>query len=255
VIVGDANLSEVATFLKVGTTAWVLTLIEDDALPRQFRFASPVGALRQVSQDLTVGAPLLLDDGSTVTALDVQWELLGAARAHAQRHGTASVGASGTEVLDRWERVLTTLEREPLALGDQLDWVAKYRLVEAYRERHGLDWNHPRLAALDLQYHDLRPASSLFDRLGVERLVDDEAAAAAMHHPPTDTRAYFRGEVLRRWGPDVVAANWDSVVFDVGEEPLRRVPMMDPTRGTADLVGTLLDECSTPAELLGRLEA
>ena len=140
VIIGDANLSEVATFLKVGTTAIVLAMIEDDCLPRQFVFAAPVGALRQVSYDLTLEPPVALADGSTVTALEVQWELFDRARKYADEVGLECVGeAVGAEVLRRWEAVLTGLETDPASLADQLDWVAKYRLIDGYRERHGLD--------------------------------------------------------------------------------------------------------------------
>ena len=254
VIIGDANLSEVATFLKVGTTAIVLAMIEDDALPREFVFNAPIWALRRVSYDLELRAPLELVDGTTVTALDVQWELFDRARKYADSVGLECVGqAVGTEVLRRWEEVLTGLESDPMTLSTQLDWVAKYRLIEGYRERHGLEWDDARLAAMDLQYHDLRPGKSLFARLGMERITDDAEVTLAMSEPPTDTRAYFRGKCLQKWSEDIVAANWDSLVFDVGREPLRRVPMMEPTRGTEAHVGTLLAECTTSSELLDKL--
>jgi proteasome accessory factor A len=140
-----------------------------------------------------------------------------------------------------------------MSLADQLDWVAKYRLINGYRERHDLSWDDARLAAMDLQYHDLRPSKSLFARLGMERLTNDDEVMAARTEPPTDTRAYFRGKCLQRWADDIVAANWDSLVFDIGREPLRRVPMMEPSRGTEAHVGTLLADCTTAAELLDRL--
>ncbi|WP_208028597.1 depupylase/deamidase Dop [Rhabdothermincola sediminis] len=254
VIVGDANLSEVSTFLKVGTTALVLAMVEDDFLTRELVFNTPVWALRQVSYDLTLTEPLELVDGSSITALEVQWELYDRARKYADAFGLECVGEStGQEVLRRWEAVLTGLETDPGSLASQLDWVAKYRLIEGYRERHGLRWDDARLAAMDLQYHDLRPERSLAARVGLERLTTDEEVREAITEPPTDTRAYFRGKCLQRWADDVVAANWDSLVFDVGQDPLRRVPMMEPTRGTAAQVGTLLAECSTSAELLERL--
>jgi len=254
VIIGDANLSEVATFLKVGTTAIVLAMIEDAALSREFLFNAPIWALRRVSYDLTLRAPLELVDGTTVTALDVQWELFDRARKYAEVASLECVGqAVGDEVLRRWEAVLTALETDPMLLADQLDWVAKYRLIEGYRERHDLEWDDARLAAMDLQYHDLRPEKSLFARLGMERITNDHEVALAQVEPPTDTRAYFRGKCLQKWGDDIVAANWDSLVFDTGREPLRRVPMMEPTRGTEAHVGTLLAECTTSSELLDKL--
>ncbi|MGH9075446.1 MAG: proteasome accessory factor PafA2 family protein, partial [Acidimicrobiales bacterium] len=121
------------------------------------------------------------------------------------------------------------------------------------QERHGLRWDDPRLAAMDLQYHDVRPERSLFARLNMERLVTEEAVVDAVTEPPRDTRAYFRGRCLQRWGSAVAAANWDSLVFDLGSDPLRRVPMMEPLRGTAAHVDSLLDGCESPAQLLERL--
>ncbi|KAA0232416.1 MAG: proteasome accessory factor PafA2 [Actinobacteria bacterium] len=254
VIVGDANMAEAATFLKVGTTALVLAMIEDDFLPREFILAKPVLAMREVSYDLTISKPLELAAGGTVTALDIQWELFNRAKKYADEYGLSCVGELvGQNLLDRWEHVLATLESDPMGLAGQLDWVAKYRLLEAYRDRNDLGWGDTRLRAMDLQYHDLRRERSLSGRLGLERLIGDDEVERAVEEPPDDTRAYFRGKCLQRWSEDIVAANWDSLVFDVGTDPLRRVPMMEPTRGTKAHVGDLLEECATSAELLERL--
>jgi len=258
VIVGDANLAEVATLLKVGTTALVLAMVEDDvAPPRDLTPADPVRAMHQVSTDLTLQRPLAMADGSTATPLAVQWELYTQARKYADHRGLSALGREevGERVLERWEAVLHALESDPTSLSRQLDWVAKRRIVEAYRERHHCDWGDSRLSALDLQYHDLRPERSLYARLGMERLVDDRAVAAAVTTPPPDTRAWFRGQCLARWPEAVVTANWDSLVFDLGTDPLRRVPMMDPLRGTAAHTAGLLESSATPAQLLEQLSA
>ena len=254
VIVGDANPSQVATFLKVGTTALVLAMVEDDLIPHDFEFASPVASMRHVSHDLTLREGLPLADGSTITALEVQWELLDLAKEYVDRHGTDSTGGEAThEVLRRWEQVLAGLERDPMELADQLDWVAKFRLLEGYRERHGLAWSDAKLRAMDIQYSDMRPDKGLAWRVGLEQLVSDAEAIAAISEPPADTRAYFRGRCIDTFPEQVVAANWDSLVFDVGSDALRRVPMMEPMRGTRAHVGTLFDECESAAELLRRL--
>ena len=258
VIVRDANLAEVATFLKVGTTAIVLAMIEDEMMPsKQLTLTDPVRAMHQVSADLDLCAPLRNADGTTLTALELQWEIFAAARRWAKEKGLEVVGGEtvGEMVLERWEATLHGLETDPSALGDQLDWVAKRRLIEAYRDRHGCRWDDHRLAALDLQYHDLRPARSLFRRLDMETLVSEAEVDEATREAPRDTRAYFRGQCLRRFPQAIVAANWDSIVFDLGEDPLRRVPMMEPLRGTAAHVDTLLEGCGSPAELLRRLGA
>jgi proteasome accessory factor A len=257
VICGDANRSQTATFAKVGTTALVLAMIEDEFLPRDFVFTAPVQAMRQVSRDLSLREPLSLADGGHATALEIQWELLDRARKYAEVRGVACLGPPevGAEVITVWEQLLTGLEADPSSLADRLDWVAKRRVLDAYRERHDLAWDDPRLAALALQYHDLRPDRSVADRAGLVRIVDEDAARIAMTEPPEDTRAYFRGKCLQRWASSIVAANWDSMVFDVGTDPLRRVPMMEPGRGTKEMVGTLIEDCATPADLLDRLGA
>jgi len=256
VIVGDANMSEVATYLKVGTTAIVLAMIEDDALDDDWLLANPVGAIRNVSHDPSLKRTILLRDGRRVTAIEVQWGMLERARKYERSHGLAVVGeAVGTDVLGRWEAVLSGLESDRSTVADVGDWVAKQRMIDGYAERHDLRTNDARLKALDLQYHDLRPGKCLADRAGLVKIVDIAEVEAAKTEPPTTTRAYFRGRCLAKWPSDIVAANWDSLVFDVGRDPLRRVPMMEPLRGTADHVARLIDESNTPAELLARLGA
>jgi proteasome accessory factor PafA2 len=256
VIIGDANLSEVSTFLKVGTTALVLSMIEDDELGRDVSLATPVSALRAVSYDLSLSKPLELADGRRATALELQWHFLDLAKKYAESRGLESVGeAVGTEVLRRWEAVLHGLETDPMSLAGQLDWVTKWQLVSGYADRHGLEPGSEKLKALDLQYHDIRPEKSLAQRAGLETLVSDDEVAFAMTNPPATTRAWFRGTCLQRWASSIVAANWDSLVFDVGGDPLRRVPMMEPLRGTAALLEDLVNSCNTPAELIERLGA
>jgi proteasome accessory factor PafA2 len=256
VIVGDANLCEVATFLKVGTTAIILAMVEDDVLDSTLALADPVRALQAVSWDLSLSEPLALTNGRTATALEIQWGLLESARGYVGERGTDAVGGPvANDVLERWEQVLAGLESDPSELIGQVDWITKRHVVEGFRDRHGLSAGDLRLAALDLQYHDLRPDRSLFARMGAEALVDPDDAMMATGYPPTDTRAFFRGRCLALWPERVVAANWDSMVFDAGGETLRRVPMMEPSRGTQEHVGTLLETCDSIEELLDRLSA
>ncbi len=256
VIVGDANLSEVASFLKVGTTALLLAVLEDDFdVGRDLTLANPVAAIRAVSHDPELSTRIELASGERLTALELQWELFTKARKYAEAEGLAALGdeSVGALLLERWEATLNGLDADPMSLAGQIDWVAKLRLMEGYRERHGLDWSDSRLQALGLQYHDIRPSRSLFQRLKMETLVPLEEVESAVTEPPATTRAYFRGRCLSLFARSIVAANWDSVVFDVGADPLRRVPMMEPLRGTAQHVDTLLDGCESPAELVERL--
>lgn len=254
VIVGDANMSEVATFLKVGTTALVGCMIEDGWIPDRLVLRSPVPAIRSVSTDLGLGRTVELLDGTRITALELQRELQRLAVEWAASRGLECVGEDvGPEILRRWDEVLTGLESDRDVVADQVDWVAKLRLVEAYRERHGLSWGDARLRALDLQYHDLRADRSLARRVGLVRLCDPDEIERAVSEPPIDTRAYFRGRCVAKFGDEVVSANWDSIVFDVGSDPLRRVPMMEPGRGTASHVASVIDGSRNAAELLDRL--
>jgi proteasome accessory factor PafA2 len=259
VIVGDANLCEVATLLKVGTTAIVLTMIEDDFIDKDFSLSTPVAAMRTVSHDPSLRSTLDVIEAGQMTAVEVQWEFLRLARKYADETGLEACGGEdvGGLVLDRWEAALTSLERDPSELAGQLDWVTKRELLQAYIDRDGLAWSDPKLALLDLQYHDVRPDRSLYERLvragSVERLVDEDAVKIAINDPPPSTRAYFRGRCLSRWSDAVVAANWDSLILDVGADPLRRIPMMEPLRGTQEHVEELFNECDTPAELVARL--
>ena len=257
VIVGDANMSEVATFLKVGSTSIVLSMIEDGLFDAtSFGLAQPVNAIRQVSHDISLTRRIEMVDGRRCTALELQWQYLEMARNYAATHGLDSVGEEvGKEVLVRWEQVLTGLESDLYSQASVVDWIAKLRLVEGIRERHSLKWNDAKLRVIDLQYHDIRPHKSLSLRAGLERILQEDEIELAVTEPPRDTRAYFRGKCLQLFASSVAAANWDSIVFDLGTDPLRRVPMMEPLRGTADMVDSLLEGCTTPAELLARLGA
>ena len=256
VITGDANLAEVATFLKVGVSAIVLCLIEDDVLTaRELVLANPVRTMHDVSHDLSLRQSFELVTGAKMTPIELQWELFDLARKYADERGLEPLGPPeiGEAVLLRWEEALAGLESDPSTLRHQLDWVAKRELIDAYCARHDCTVEDHRVQALDLQYHDLRPERSLFARLNMERLTEDADVVTAVTEPPRTTRAYFRGQCLKRFAKYIVAANWDSIIFDLGEGPLRRVPMMDPLRGSAAHVDTLLEACKNPHELIDRL--
>jgi Pup amidohydrolase len=257
VIIGDANMSAPATFLKLGTTSIVLAMLEDGMFDHaNLTIANPVQTLRAVSQDLSLKRSVELMRGGTITALDHQWEYLRLAQEWAAKFGLESVGETvGKNVLAQWEFTLTGLEEDPERVASTVDWVAKRRLVEGFRERHQLKWSDAKLRAIDLQYHDIRPEKSLALRAGLAELFDHEQIKHASTNPPRDTRAYFRGRCLQKFPTEVAAANWDSLVFDLGTDPLRRVPMLDPLKGNADMVDSLLDRCTSASELLRLLGA
>lgn len=254
VIVGDSNLAEVATYLKVGTTAAVLAMLEDGAFRQDVALEDPVRAIKEISHDPSCRRTVRLRRGGEWTALEVQRVYLEAVAAHA---ATAPLGAETVDLLARWERVLGRLALDPRSCARELDWVIKRELLESYRAKKGLAADDARLAMLDLQYHDLRPDRGLYFRLEhdgcVERLLTDEEIQRAMTAPPEDTRAYFRGTCLRKFPAQVVAASWTSVQLEVGGATVKRIPTADPTRGTRALVGELLEGSDSPAELVARL--
>jgi Pup amidohydrolase len=255
VIVGDANLCEIATFLKIGTTAIVLKMIEDQALP-DLTIVSPVQALHEISRDLTCTREVALADGRRVNAVQLQWEYLEHAKKYVEREDDTP---EHREVLDRWEAVLTALETDPLTLHRELDWVAKHRVLQAYRDRDALGWNDPKLRAIDLQYHDVRRDRGLYYRLEsggkVERLTTDAEVDAAIMDPPVDTRAYFRGRCIEKFPDAIAAASWDSLIIDTGADALQRIPMREPLRGTKAHVEELLAGCDDAASLVAKLQS
>jgi len=258
VIIGDANLAEVSTYLKVGTTALVLAMIEDRFITTDLTVDGSVAGLRAISHDPTLRQQVTLTDGRKLTGVQLQLEYLDLARKYVEDRYGADADAQTLDVLSRWESVLDRLERDPMLCASELDWVAKLRLLEQYRQRDALDWDDAKLQLIDLQYSDIRPEKGLYHRLvaggRIDRLLDDAAVEAAMHDPPEDTRAYFRGRCLEKYSAHVAAASWDSVIFDLpGRESLQRVPTIDPMRGSKAHVGELLDRSETAEELFTAL--
>jgi Pup amidohydrolase len=258
VILGDANMSEVCTYLKLGTTALVLSMIEDRFLTTDLSIDGAVAELRAVSHDPSCRHLIQLRDGRKLTAVQVQMEYLELARKYTQERFAGDVDDLTSDVLDRWESTLVTLAGDPMRLANQLDWVAKLQLMNGYRTRDSIGWNHPRLQLVDLQYSDVRSGRGLYNKLvgagRIERLLDERDIRAAVTNPPEDTRAYFRGRCLQQYPDSVAAASWDSVIFDIpGRESLQRVPTLEPLRGTKAHVGELLDRCATAAELVTAL--
>ena len=254
-IIGDANLAEMATYLKVGTTALVLDIIEAGVDLSDLQLARPVTAVHQISHDPTLRQTVALTDGREMTALALQ-------RIYHQRVAKF-VASEGNEdprvadILDKWAMVLDLLERDPMECANILDWPAKLRLLEGFRQREGLGWSAPRLHLVDLQYSDVRLDKGLYNRLvargSMERLVTEQQVLDAVGTPLSDTRGCFRGEVLRKFGADIAAASWDSVIFDLGGDSLVRIPTLEPLRGSKAHVGKLLESAETAAELVDQL--
>ncbi len=256
VIIGDANMSPFATMVKLGSTSLLLAALEEGG-PEQFPGLPrhPVHALRQYALDVSLTHVEDCEDDVSRSAWDFQDQLWRVGEQYVRDHGPEAVGPEDevNVVLEQWRIMLDGVRDDRATVADRVDWVAKLRIVEGYRDRYELKDDDARLQAIDLQYHDLRPERSLAQRVGLRELHSKSAIREAVHNPPGSTRAYFRGRCVEKFPEQIVAANWDSVVFDVGAGPLQRVPMLDPVRGTRELTGELLEKSTTAIELLEAL--
>jgi proteasome accessory factor PafA2 len=256
VIVGDANLSEYTIYLRNGATAIVLAMIEDGAITKNLSLRDPVRAIKEISHDARCKHEFSLDDGKRRSAVDIQAEYLEMALAYTAKQSPDPITK---DVLAKWEHAIDALRRDPMELSEKIDWVMKKAMIERFMERKSLDWNSPQVEMLDLQYHDLRPEKGLYyllERQGrAERIVTDDEILAAIHTPPSDTRAYFRGECLKKYGAAVFGVNWDSISFGVDSEPIKRILMAEPLKGTKAHVEDLLESSPTAADLVRNLRA
>jgi len=254
VIVGDANMCEIATYLKVGTLAVVLEMVEAGVEFPKLDLDEPVRAIKDVSRDLNLRGTLKLADGRSTSAIAIQRAYLRAAQDFFACHELSQVTK---DVLVRWEEVLDKLERDPALLARELDWVAKRQMIQSYMDRKACGWNDPRVLLLDLQYHDVRPEKGLYYTLErsnlVDRLLQDSEIDRAERDAPSGTRAFFRGSCLKKFPRQVYAASWTSVLFDVGNTTIKRIPLMEPLRGSESLTRELLEGCDSAESLLAKL--
>jgi len=244
VIVGDSNMSEYTTFLKVGVVACVLRMLEDPTISfRDFSLENPIRAIRDISHDMTCRQRVQLATGRELSALDIQREFLQAALDYSDRRG---FNDEEMMALRMWEHCITAIERDPLELDTEVDWVIKYKLIEAYRERHGLALGDPQVQLVDLQYHDVSRERGMFYKLEkrnrAQRICDDESIEMARREPPQTTRARLRGEFIRRArerGRDVTV---DWVHLKVNDQAQRTVLCKDPFAATDERVERLMQQ-------------
>ncbi|HJP78109.1 MAG TPA: Pup--protein ligase, partial [Pseudonocardiaceae bacterium] len=242
VIVGDSNMSEVTTLLKVGSANLVLEMIEQGVQFRDFSLDNPIRAIREISHDLTGKRPVRLAGGREASALDIQREYHAKAAEHVARRGSDPVA---DRVIELWGRTLDAVDGQELSKIDrEIDWAIKYRLVEQYRAKHGLELSSPRIAQMDLAYHDIRRGRGIFDLLQrkglVERVTDDAAIEAAKDLPPQTTRAKLRGDFIaaaQQAGRDFTV---DWVHLKLNDQAQRTVLCKDPFRAVDERVERLI---------------
>jgi len=254
VIVGDSNMSEYTLYLKLGATALVLGMIEDQFIPRALTLRDPVAALKTVSRDLGCRGLIELDDGGTITPIELQWEYWRLAERYCQE---VPVDTWVNDVLQQWAYVLSRLALDPFSLVRELDWVIKWHLLTSYMDRHGEDWNSAKMAMLDLQYHDIRRDKGLYyvlERRGaVERILTDRDIELAVEEPPVDTRAYLRGMCLKKFRSQVFSVNWDSLAFNLEEGEIRRITLEDPFQGTKAQIAEAMEAATSVTEFVATL--
>src|SRR5918997_1707134 len=242
VIVGDSNMSEYTTFLKIGATSILLRMLEDPKVVlRDMTLENPIRAIREISHDLTCRRRVRLANGREVSALDIQGEYLTRAQRYAETKGFSELE---TKALEMWEHVLTGLESDPMKLDREVDWVVKHKLIEAYASKHDLPLSHPKVALIDLQYHDVNRDRGLFYRLQnrdmVERVTTDEAIDEAVETPPQTTRARLRGEFIRRAKERKRDYTVDWVHLKLNDQAQRTVLCKDPFRSHDERVARLI---------------
>ncbi|MBM3685012.1 MAG: Pup--protein ligase [Actinobacteria bacterium] len=242
VIVGDSNMSEYTTFLKVGVVALMLRILEDPhAHLSDLTLDNPIRAIREISHDTTCRRKVRLADGREMSALDIQSEYLGAALRYA---ATADLDPLERQALSMWEHCVSTIERDPFALDREVDWVIKHRLVEAYRSKHDLGLGDARIQLLDLQYHDIDTERGLFYKLQrrglVERTITDDAIESALASAPTTTRAHLRGAFIKRAKERKRDYTVDWVHLKLNDQAQRTVLCKDPFRADDERVDKLI---------------
>ena len=243
VIVGDSNMSEYTNFVKVGAAACMLRMLEDDnVVLRDMTLENPIRAIREISHDITCTRRVRLANGREASALEIQTEYLNRALRYADNH---DLSPEEKQSLDMWEHVVTGLERDPLSLDREVDGVTKHNLSEAFRERHDLPLSHPRVALLDLQYHDISRNRSVFYKLQragrVERIVTDADIEEAVDTPPQTTRARLRGEFIRTAKERKRDYTVDWVHLKLNDQAQRTVLCKDPFKAHDERVERLIE--------------
>jgi proteasome accessory factor A len=242
VIVGDSNMSEYATFLKVGATSILLRMLEDPGVVlRDMSLENPIRAIREISHDVSCRRRVRLANGREASALDIQTEYFERAQRYADSRGVSELEM---RALSMWEHCLKGLESDPLTLDRECDWVIKHKLIEAYRAREGMPLTHPRIALMDLQYHDVNRARGLYyrmqDRGLVDRICDEDDIETALEVPPQTTRAKLRGEFIRRAQERRRDFTVDWVHLKLNDNAQRTVLCKDPFKFKDERVEKLI---------------
>jgi len=229
-------MMEWALWLKIGTSQLVLAMVETGFMKRNLALADPVRSMQEISRDLTLRRKLAMEDGTRMTALDIQEELLLQASRFVARGLAKELVPEADEILAAWTDTLVMLRNKRRQLVGRIDWVTKLWLMRLHREKYDLEWSHPSMKVIDLQYANLDPEEGLYYTLlkagMVHRVVADQDIERLMEEGPRDSRAHFRSQCLRRFSHHIARVDWDG--FELASSGLRRwwraawVPLDDP---------------------------
>ena len=256
VIIGDANMSDFANILKVGSTALVISMIEDDFVDfEEVDLLNPVGVVKEISHDLDIRNIYLTNSGKKYSAIDIQEWYLEKSKLYLSQQGFDN---NSRQVIDFWEQALNGLRNNKEELASRIDWIAKLALVNRYQEKDGLTLNDDVIKSIDFKYSEITSDDGIAQVLRrsnfLKTYVDSSEVNKAISEPPTDTRAWFRGQATSKFSKSVAAASWDSLIFDIDKnEPLFRVSTTDPLKGTKALTGEMVIQSDTALDLVNSI--
>jgi proteasome accessory factor A len=256
VIIGDANMSDFANILKVGSTALVISMIEDEFVDfDEVDLLNPVGVVKDISHDLDMKNIYLTNSGKKFSAIDIQEWYLEKSKSYLSQIGYDD---NSRQVIDFWEQALMGLRNNKDDLADRVDWIAKLALINRYKEKQNLTLNDDLIQSLDFKYSEITSDDGIAQVLRRKNFLKQYLEASevdkAISEPPTDTRAWFRGKALSKFSKSIAAASWDSLILDIDKnQPLFRIPTTDPLKGTKSLTGEIISQSDTALDLVNSI--
>lgn len=256
VIIGDANMSDFANILKVGSTSLILSMIEDEFVDfEDVSLVNPVGVVKEISQDLDLNNTYVTSEGKNYSAIDIQEWYLEKSKMYLSQQGYDD---NSSQVIDFWEQAIIGLRNKREDLADRIDWVAKLLLIEKYQEKHGLGIEDDLIKSIDFKYSEITADDGIAQVLKRNRILKEYnnplEVQNAVSEPPIDTRAWFRGKSVSKFPNSIAAASWDSLIFDIDKnQPLFRINTANPLKGTQALTGEIINNSDTALDLVNSI--
>jgi proteasome accessory factor A len=256
VIIGDANMSDFANILKVGSTALVISMIEDGFVDfEEVDLLNPVGVVKDISHDLDIKNIYLTNSGKKFSAIDIQEWYLEKSKLYLSQIGYDN---NSRQVIDFWQQALTGLRNDKEDLADRVEWVAKIAGINRYQEKENLSLNDDLIQSLDFKYSEITSDDGIAQVLRRKNFLKQYLEASevdkAISEPPSETRAWFRGKAISKFSKSIAAASWDSLILDIDKnQPLFRISTTDPLKGTKSLTGEIISQSDTALDLVNSI--